>query len=167
MNRLTYSVVMPAEGRMGLALLLKSTPVRPSSSFANNTGTMRLAYPLRRLSVNADEGFGQPVGEAASAKRVRADVGDENYVPLNDGFNWKGDPNATLSGQGIPQLPPDSSGKRQAHPADSLPPVAVAQYDPATGRYVGPDGKVYTQSDLNQGSHQEKSWQNMLRPPPG
>ncbi|OBK21391.1 mammalian cell entry protein [Mycobacterium asiaticum] len=30
----------------------------------------------------------------------------EQYVPLNDGFNWKGDPNATLSGQGIPQLPP-------------------------------------------------------------
>ena len=33
---------------------------------------------------------------------------DENYVPLNDGYNWKGDPNATLSGQAIPQLPPGS-----------------------------------------------------------
>lgn len=27
---------------------------------------------------------------------------DENYVPLNDGYNWKGDPNATLSGQAMP-----------------------------------------------------------------
>ena len=27
---------------------------------------------------------------------------DEQYVPLNDGYNWKGDPNATLSGQPIP-----------------------------------------------------------------
>ena len=31
---------------------------------------------------------------------------DEQYVPLNDGMNWKGDPNATLSGQDVPQLPP-------------------------------------------------------------
>ena len=33
---------------------------------------------------------------------------DEEYVPLNDGYNWKGDPNATMSGQDIPQLPPGS-----------------------------------------------------------
>lgn len=32
---------------------------------------------------------------------------NDQYVPLNDGFNWKGDPNATASGQAIPQLPPD------------------------------------------------------------
>jgi phospholipid/cholesterol/gamma-HCH transport system substrate-binding protein len=101
------------------------------------------------------------------APTVKMCESDENYVPLNEGFNWKGDPNATLSGQGIPQLPPDAAGQPQAHPADSPPPVAVAQYDPATGRYVGPDGKMYTQSDLNQSSHQEKSWQNMLLPPPG
>ena len=30
---------------------------------------------------------------------------DEQYVPLNDGWNWKGDPNATLSGQDVPQYP--------------------------------------------------------------
>ena len=29
----------------------------------------------------------------------------EQYVPLNDGWNWKGDPNATLSGQDVPQYP--------------------------------------------------------------
>ncbi len=28
---------------------------------------------------------------------------DEVYVPLNDGFSWKGDPNATLTGQPVPQ----------------------------------------------------------------
>ncbi|KKC01664.1 MCE family protein, partial [Mycobacterium nebraskense] len=31
---------------------------------------------------------------------------DESYVPLNDGYNWKGDPNATLSGQPVPQPRP-------------------------------------------------------------
>ena len=38
-------------------------------------------------------------------------------------------------------------------------------YDPATGTYVGPDGKVYTQSDLAQTAPEEKTWQNMLIPP--
>jgi phospholipid/cholesterol/gamma-HCH transport system substrate-binding protein len=75
---------------------------------------------------------------------------DENYVPLNEGLNWKGDPNATLSGQGVPQYAPPS-------------PAAVVPYDPATGAYIGPDGKRYTQADL---AHpQNKTWQSMLVPP--
>ena len=112
---------------------------------------------------------------------------DEEYVPLNDGFNWKGDPNATSSGQAIPQFPPGQEPP-PGYPRDQLPvgapppagppapavpagavapaavpPVAVARYDPATGTYVGPDGKVYTQANLAQGHTQ--SWQSMLVPP--
>ncbi|WP_192724118.1 MlaD family protein [Mycobacterium sp. OAS707] len=75
---------------------------------------------------------------------------DEQYVPLNDGLNWKGDPNATLSGQGIPQYAPP-------------PPVAAVPYDPATGDYIGPDGKRYTQADLAHPGN--KTWQSMLVPP--
>jgi phospholipid/cholesterol/gamma-HCH transport system substrate-binding protein len=88
---------------------------------------------------------------------------DENYVPLNDGYNWKGDPNATLSGQAIPQLPPgtpDSVGPLAAPP----PPIAIAQYDPTTGTYIGPDGHPYTQSDLARGANQHQTWQDMLLP---
>ncbi|CAJ1583463.1 MlaD family protein [[Mycobacterium] wendilense] len=84
---------------------------------------------------------------------------DEEYVPLNDGFNWKGDPNATLSGQDIPQLTPSPAGR--AAPA---PPVAFAEYDPATGTYVGPDGKTFTQSNLAPAPNGERTWQNMLMP---
>lgn len=43
---------------------------------------------------------------------------DEHYIPLNDGNNWKGDPNATLSGQDIPQLPPGTSQTPPAEPGD-------------------------------------------------
>ena len=43
------------------------------------------------------------------APTVKMCESDEQYVPLNDGFNWKGDPNATLSGQDVPQLPPGTS----------------------------------------------------------
>ncbi|WP_273735398.1 MCE family protein [Mycolicibacterium septicum] len=87
---------------------------------------------------------------------------DENYIPLNDGFNWKGDPNATWTGQAIPQLPPGQSAPAPSAPAP--PPVAAAAYDPATGSYVGPDGKQYTQSDIAGGA-KVPSWQELLLPP--
>jgi phospholipid/cholesterol/gamma-HCH transport system substrate-binding protein len=95
---------------------------------------------------------------------------DENYVPLNDGMNWKGDPNATLSGQDIPQLPPGTPPASAppvpaaAAPPGPAPPLAVTGYDPATGTYVGPDGRTYTQSNLAQ-NRQEQTWQTMLMPP--
>jgi phospholipid/cholesterol/gamma-HCH transport system substrate-binding protein len=88
---------------------------------------------------------------------------DETYVPLNDGYNWKGDPNATLSGQPVPQQAPGVGAPADAAPTPA-PPLAVAHYDPATGSYIGPDGRQYTQSDLADGKPQ-KSWQDMLTPP--
>jgi phospholipid/cholesterol/gamma-HCH transport system substrate-binding protein len=92
------------------------------------------------------------------APTVKMCESDENYVPLNEGYNWKGDPNATLSGQDIPQEPPGAAPEQP-------PPLAVAEYDPGTGSYVGPDGKVYTQADLAQSAPRERTWQNMLIPP--
>jgi len=104
------------------------------------------------------------------APSVKMCESDENYVPLNNGMNWKGDPNATLSGQDIPQLPPGSPPAStppppaSAAPAGPAPPLAVTGYDPATGTYVGPDGRTYTQSNLAQ-NNQEQTWQTMLMPP--
>jgi phospholipid/cholesterol/gamma-HCH transport system substrate-binding protein len=97
------------------------------------------------------------------APTVKMCESDEQYVPLNDGDNWKGDPNATLSGQPIPQPPP---GPLPVSPPAAAPkPPAVAEYDPTTGTYVGPDGRVYTQSDLSQTAPKDKTWQSMLVPP--
>jgi phospholipid/cholesterol/gamma-HCH transport system substrate-binding protein len=104
------------------------------------------------------------------APTVKMCESDENYVPLNDGFNWKGDPNATLSGQGIPQLPPGASprpGEQPPPPPAPAAPMAIAEYDPATGTYIGPDGHKYTQGDLSQAAQTQKKWQDMLTPPPG
>ena len=93
---------------------------------------------------------------------------NENYVPLNDGYNWKGDPNATLSGQPVPQLPPGTPPAEQPPPpAPALPPLTAAEYDPASGTYVGPDGHVHTQADLARGATEEQTWQTMLLPPKG
>lgn len=85
------------------------------------------------------------------APTVKLCESNEQYVPLNDGFNWKGDPNATLSGQGIPQLPPGPAPVAPPIP----PPLAAAEYDPATGTYAGP----------GQPAPKDKTWQSMLLPP--
>lgn len=104
------------------------------------------------------------------APTVKMCESDEQYVPLNDGNNWKGDPNATLSGQDIPQLPPGSVPEgiptaSMSPPATSTsPPVVGVPYDPATGTYVGPDGKTYAQSDLAAAAPVQ-TWQSMLVPP--
>jgi phospholipid/cholesterol/gamma-HCH transport system substrate-binding protein len=100
------------------------------------------------------------------APTVKMCESDQSYVPLNDGFAWKGDPNATLSGQGVPQQQ-DSSPPAQIPAGPAPPPVAVAQYDPRTGTYVGPDGRIYTQSNLAETADKEQTWQAMLLPPPG
>ena len=81
-------------------------------------------------------------------------------------YNWKGDPNATLSRSGRAAVragprsaaaaaagtgaapPPGAALPPDAPPAAPPPPVAFAPYDPATGDYVGPDGNRYTQADL-------------------
>jgi phospholipid/cholesterol/gamma-HCH transport system substrate-binding protein len=102
------------------------------------------------------------------APTVKMCESNENYIPLNDGYNWKGDPNATLSGQPIPQLPPGSPPAQAAPPpGPAPPPIAAAEYDPATGTYVGPDGRVYTQSNLARSAREEQTWQTMLLPPAG
>lgn len=90
---------------------------------------------------------------------------DENYVPLNDGYNWKGDPNSTLSGQPIPQPPTGPTTPAVAPQAAMPPPVAIARYDPNTGTYLGPNGRQYTQTDLAPNANRDKSWQDMLIPP--
>jgi phospholipid/cholesterol/gamma-HCH transport system substrate-binding protein len=115
------------------------------------------------------------------APTVKQCESDKPYVPLNDGFNWKGDPNATLTGQGVPEFdpgtpipagfpggPPAPPGQApgQAPAPAAPPPVAAAQYDPATGEYVGPDGQRYKQPTLS-GGLKERTWQQMLTPPTG
>ena len=105
------------------------------------------------------------------APTVKMCESDEQYVPLNDGYNWKGDPNATTTGQSVPQLSPDADVHLPPVPnapppvSASPPPVAVAQYDPATGTYTGPDGQTYTRTDLADDAPKEKTWQDMLLPP--
>lgn len=104
---------------------------------------------------------------AKRAPTVELCESDEPYVPLNDGYNWKDDPNATLSGQGVPQYAPGADPRTQ--PITRSPaPVAFVPYDPASGEYIGPDGNRLSQADLGQPGKKtpgQKTWQAMLLPP--
>ncbi|MGA9491615.1 MAG: MlaD family protein [Mycobacterium sp.] len=57
-----------------------------------------------------------------------------------------------------PKTAPSSFDGKTAKP---VPSVATADYDPSTGRYLGPDGKLYQESDLVT-SQAPKKWQDML-----
>ncbi len=102
------------------------------------------------------------------APTVKLCESNEVYRPLNDGFNWKGDPNATLSGQPVPDVPPGSSPAEAPPPPPPLvPAIAAAEYDPSSGTYVGPDGQTYTQANLARSATEEQTWQTMLLIPKG
>lgn len=106
---------------------------------------------------------------AKRAPTARMCESGEQYVPLNDGTPWIGEPNSTATGQGVPQMPegtqvaPSSFGS-PAPPGAPAPQIATAEYDPATGTYIGPDGRAYTQSDLAVSIAEEKTWQTMMQP---
>jgi phospholipid/cholesterol/gamma-HCH transport system substrate-binding protein len=143
--------------------VLTDTPDRPAGEFY-----CRISQDSNLTAVRGARNYPCETKPGKRAPTAAMCESDEQYVPLNDGTNWKGDPNATLSGQDVPQqdlpAPPDSTPPQGTSPAGAPPPpIAVAQYDPATGTYVGPDGHVYTQGDLAQGS-KEKTWQSMLTP---
>ncbi len=57
-----------------------------------------------------------------------------------------------------PQAMPSASGTSSSVAGPS---VATVQYNPRTGRYVGPDGRLYQQSDLVTSSA-PKTWEDLL-----
>ncbi len=66
----------------------------------------------------------------------RASLNDNTYAPI----------------EGTPMPPPvdDPATAPPEEPPPAAPAATTANYDPRTGRYVGPDGNVYQQSDLAQ-----------------
>jgi hypothetical protein len=59
---------------------------------------------------------------------------------------------------GAPSVAPSAFGRDALQPGPS---VAITQYDPHTGSYVGPDGQVYRQSDLVT-AKAPKTWKDMF-----
>lgn len=154
---------------------LEDYPERPEGNFY-----CRIPQDSTLTAVRGARNYPCETRPGKRAATVKLCESDEPYVPLNDGFNWKGDPNATFTGQSVPQYdpgearrapgeaPPASAPPGQPQPPPGPPPpIAAAEYDPATGSYVGPDGRVYSQSSLTGSADKEETWQQMLTPPTG
>jgi virulence factor Mce-like protein len=88
-------------------------------------------------------------------------------APLDVPVPGQGSPPAPAAGPPPSAAPPPGAGPHTApssfdrKPATPTPSIATADYDPATGRYLGPDGKLYQQSDLVT-SAAPKKWQDMF-----
>jgi len=69
-------------------------------------------------------------------------------------------PPAGVAG-GAQSVAPSAFGRDELQPGPS---VAITQYDPHTGSYVGPDGQVYRQSDLVTPTTPKspKTWKDMF-----
>ncbi|MCV7302698.1 MCE family protein [Mycobacterium barrassiae] len=85
-------------------------------------------------------------------------------VPLDD--RVQPDQRIFAPAQGTPLPPPETppaTAVPNAFPDNNAgaPAVATASYDPRTGRYIGGDGRVYQQTDLQQ-STEPTDWQDLL-----
>ena len=123
----------PPPGTLGAA-----APPAPSSLSANMSTQAADFPPIAPLDVPA-QGAPAPPPAAAPSPPVGPPPPD------------------TVNGA-QPQAHPSSFGAKASRPAPS---VAVAPYDPRTGRYVAPDGKLYQQSDLAT-STAPKKWQDLF-----
>jgi phospholipid/cholesterol/gamma-HCH transport system substrate-binding protein len=123
----------PPPGTLGAA-----APPAPSSLSANMSTQAADFPPIAPLDV-PEQGAPAPPPAAAPSPPVGPPPPD------------------TVNGA-QPQAHPSSFGAKVSRPAPS---VAVAPYDPRTGSYVAPDGKLYQQSDLAT-STAPKKWQDLF-----
>ena len=104
---------------------------------------------------------GPPVGPPSPATQM-GEVSpiapiDAPNVPNGPPPGPPGNPPAGLAG-GAPSVAPSAFGRGMLQPGPS---VAITQYDPHTGSYVGSDGQVYRQSDLI-AAKAPKTWKDMF-----
>ncbi len=112
--------------------------------------------PDDRIDRN-DHVFGPVEGTPLSPGSPPRPAGPGQAAPPNT-FLSPPPPPGSEAGGGQPAAPSafTSNESRRA-------PVAVARYDPQTGHYLAPDGRLYQQSDLVAGAR-AKSWKDMMMP---
>jgi phospholipid/cholesterol/gamma-HCH transport system substrate-binding protein len=141
----------PVEGTpLPLGAIPRGTPAGPRGAYPP-PGTLGAATP--------------PVPSAPAAANMSTRAGDfPPIAPLDVA------PPPALHRPPAPPKPPAviDGGRPQAAPSSfdgkatkPIPSVAVATYDPRTGRYLTADGKYYEQSDLAT-STAPKKWQDLL-----
>ncbi|MBS4727494.1 MCE family protein [Mycobacterium sp. SM1] len=123
-------------------------------------GTLGAAIPP--VASSAPPPAGTPAPAADLAPIAPLDVPSPGEIPSAPSLSSPPavpPPAASSSGAARDARP---HGATSSFPAKSArPSVAIARYDPRTGRYVGPDGRLYRQSDLVNPAT-PKTWQDLF-----
>jgi hypothetical protein len=104
------------------------------------------------------EGTPLPPPAATPAGTPPRPAGDVNVTPPVPPIAPIDVPDSAPQGSG-PHVAPSAFGSTSFGGPAAGPSLAVAHYDPRTGRYLAPDGQMYRQSDL---VTSPKTWQDML-----
>ena len=104
------------------------------------------------------EGTPLPPPAATPAGTPPRPAGDVNVTPPVPPIAPIDVPDSAPQGSG-PHVAPSAFGGTSFGGPAAGPSLAVAHYDPRTGRYLAPDGQMYRQSDL---VTSPKTWQDML-----
>lgn len=91
----------------------------------------------------------------------RANLNDNTYAPVEGTPLPPGAPGAS-PGDSPPPGPVPTQAEQPPNDGPQQDPVATANYDPRTGKYVGPDGNVYQQNDLATPPTSTEDWHDML-----
>ncbi len=86
--------------------------------------------------------------------------GPVDGTPLPPGAVPAGTPPGPPAPRSV-NVPPTAPSSFAPNGSGASPSAATARYDPATGRYVTPDGQMFRQSDLARSS-KPKTWKDML-----
>ena len=137
--------------------------------FKEGSSKMLLGLDLRSGSHIAVELL--PVGANGQEVLITKEIQDRSIQVFRKRLDPEGNKEVVITPEGlnrliieIPEVTDLAQAEAMVKKAGRLE-FREAQYDPATGTYIGPDGQQYTQSDLAQTGPKEKTWQTMLTPP--
>ena len=115
------------------------------------------------------EGTPLPPGPVSPLEAPIADAPPPATVPPADAATLPPGDGPLMPEQAGPAPPPPDPGALPVAPSaftgagpEDVPEIAVAQYNPRTGEYVGSDGKVYRVTNLVADTPLSKSWKDLL-----
>jgi virulence factor Mce-like protein len=164
------------------SLIAQGVPIDDSPSISDNIFAPTQGTPLPPGAAPLGTPPGAPPGAAPMSPLEAPFTAAALPPPPPEGNSLNGQP---IPAAGAPMGPGPAPGPAPGVPADATPPsdggavpaapsafgtvvpgqrpkVAVAEYNPRTGQYMGSDGKLYTVTNLAVGIPLPKTWRDLM-----